>query len=127
MYSLIYRLFTAITSFFRCFSVTRYDVRQTSSSTLTNSYVAGMFGPKTILGTTIKLNVSSYMVWAQAFRIFISSQNKLAPVLEPPPPTTVTTYETWLFGNYCVMTCLLNNLEEKISSGVMFISTMKKM
>ena len=64
-----------------------------------------MFGPKTNLETTVKLNGSNYLLWAQAFRIFIGAQNKLTHLLEPPPATTDTTYETWLSGDYCVMTC----------------------
>jgi len=33
---------------------------------------------------------------AQAFRIFISDQNKLAHLLESPPIATDPTYATWL-------------------------------
>jgi len=32
---------------------------------------------KTIFGTTMKLNGSNYFLWAQAFRIFIGTQNRL--------------------------------------------------
>jgi len=35
-----------------------------SSSTLITSPVAGMFGPKTIMVTTVKLNGSNYLLWA---------------------------------------------------------------
>jgi len=98
-----------------------------SSSTLINSPVAGMFGPKTILGTTTKLNGSNNLLWATSFRIFIGAQNKLAHLLEPPPATTATTYETWLSGEYCVITWLLNSLEEKISVSVMFLTTAQEM
>ena len=48
------------------------------SSTLINSLAAGMFGPKTILKITVKLNGSNYLLLAQAFHIFISAQNKLS-------------------------------------------------
>jgi len=83
-----------------------------SSSTLITSPAVGMFDPKTILGTTVKLNGSNYLLWAQTFRIFISAQNKLAHLLQPPPADIDSTYETWFSGDYCVMTWLLNSLEE---------------
>ena len=76
----------------------------TSSSTLITSPVTGLFGPKAIMGTTVKLNGFNYLLWAQSFRIFIGIQNKLAYLLDPPSATTVTTWETWLSGDYCVMT-----------------------
>ena len=98
-----------------------------SSSTLISSAATGMFDPKTNLETTVKLNGSNYLLWVQTFRIFIDAQNKLACLLEPPPATTDTIYETWLSGDYCVMTWLLNILEEKISGSVMFLSTAKEM
>ena len=47
-------------------------------SILINSPAAWMFGPKTILVTTVKLNWSNYLLWAQVFHIFIDAQNKLA-------------------------------------------------
>ena len=62
-----------------------------SSSTLTSPHVAGMFGLKTILETTVKLNGSNYLLWTQAFRIFIGAQNKLAHLLEPSPAVADTT------------------------------------
>ena len=64
-----------------------------SSSTLISSLAARMLGPKTVLGTNMKLNGSNYLLWAQAFRIFIGAQNKLGHLLAPPPATTDTTYE----------------------------------
>jgi len=76
----------------------------TSSSTLTSPIAAGMFDPKTILGSTMKLNGSNYLLWEQAFRIFIDALNKLDHVLEYPPAATDTIYEIWLSGDYCVMT-----------------------
>ena len=76
----------------------------TNSSTLTSSPAAGMLGLKTILETTVKLNGSNYLLWAQVFHIFIGAQNKLSHLLAPPPATTDTTYETWISGDYCVMT-----------------------
>jgi len=82
--------------------------------------------PKTMLGTTVKLNGSSYLLWAQAFRIFIGAQNKLALFLQSPLVDTDPTYVTWLTENYSVMTWLLNSLKEKIGS-VMFLTTVKDM
>ena len=64
---------------------------------------------------------------AQAFRICIDAQNKLAHFLESAPAATDPTYVTWLFGDYCVMTWLLNNLKENISSSVMFLNIVKVM
>jgi len=97
------------------------------TSTLITSPTAGMFGPKTILGTTVKLNGSNYLLSTKAFRIFIGAQNKLTHLLESPPAATNHTYATWLFGDYCVVIWLLNNLEEKISDSVMFLTTAKEM
>jgi len=99
----------------------------TSFFTIMSSSAIGMFGSKTILGCTEKLNGSSYLLWAQSFCIFTGAQNKLALLLEPSPAITDTTYETWLFSEYRVMTWLLNSLKEKISSSVMFLSTVKEM
>ena len=106
---------TIIISCFWSSSVTGCDVGCTSSSsTLINSPAAGMLGPKTILRTTVKLNGSNYLLWAQVFRIFIGAQNKLAHLLEPTPTTAATTYKTWLSCDYSVITWLLNSLKEKI-------------
>jgi len=98
-----------------------------SSSTLISLPIVETSVPKTILGTPVKLNGSNYLLWAQVFRIFISAKNKLAYLLQSPPAATDLTYATWLSGDYCVMTWLLNNLEVKISGSVMFLTTAKKM
>jgi len=81
-------------------------------------------GPKTMLGTTVKLN---YLLWAQAFRISIGVQNKLTHLLQPPPADMDPTNVTWLTGDYSVMTWLLNSLEKKISGSIMFLHTAKDM
>jgi len=69
---------------------------------------------------------SNYLSWAQAFHIFIGTQNKLAHLLQAPPTTTNPTYVTWLTKYYSMMTWLLNSLEEKISSSVIFLTTAKE-
>ena len=83
--------------------------------------------PKAMLGTTVKLNGSNYLLWAHAFCIFIGAQNKLAHLLQAPPATTDPIYVTCLTRDYSVMTWLLNILEEKISSIAMFLTTAKEM
>ena len=75
----------------------------------------------------VKLNGSNYLLWAQAFRIFIGAQNRLDHLLQNPPATSDPTYMTWLTGDYSVMTWLLNSLEEKISGSVMFLTTTNEM
>jgi len=75
----------------------------------------------------MKLNGSNYLLWAKAFRIFISTHNKLAHLLQSPPTTTHPIYVTWLSGDYFVMTWLLNSLKMKISGSVMFLTTAKEM
>jgi len=52
-----------------------------SSSTMTSSSIVETSVLKTMLGTTVKLNGSNYLLWAQAIRIFIGAQNKLAHLL----------------------------------------------
>jgi len=47
-----------------------------------------------MLGTTVKLNGSNYLLWAQASRIFIGAQNKLAHLLQPLPAAMDPTYVT---------------------------------
>jgi len=65
------------------------------TSTLIISPVSGMFGPKTILRTTVKLNGSNYLyVWEKTFRNFIGTQNKLVHLLESPPDATDPAYAT---------------------------------
>jgi len=98
-----------------------------SSSTLISSPIIETFVLKTMLGTAMKLNGSNYLLWAQVFRIFIGAQNKLTHLLQSPPAATDSTYVTWLTGEYFVMTWLLNSLEEKITSSVMFLTTAKEM
>jgi len=83
--------------------------------------------PKIMLEITVKLNRSSYLLWAQAFCIFIGTQNKLAHLLQPPPAIMDPTYVTWLIGDYSTMIWLLNSLEEKISGSAMFLTTVKEM
>jgi len=48
--------------------------------------------PQMMLGITVKLNGSNYLLWAQAFHIFIGAQNKLTYLLQAPPATTDPTY-----------------------------------
>ena len=67
-----------------------------------------------------------YLLWAQAFCIFISAQNKLAHLFDTPHATTNLTYVTLLTWDYSVITWLLNNFE-KISDSVLFLITAKKM
>ena len=67
------------------------------SSFTTPSIIAGeTFAPKVVLGTTIKLNGANYLLWAQAFRIFIGALSKLPHLLASPPPTSDPTYNSWL-------------------------------
>jgi len=75
----------------------------------------------------VKLNGSNYLLWAQAFRIFVGAQNNLAHLLQSTPAATDLIYVTWLIGDYSVMTWLLNSLEENISGSVMFLTTAKEM
>ena len=98
-----------------------------SSSTLIFLPTVETSMPVTILGTTVKLNDSNYLLWAQAYHIFIGAQNKLTHLLKLPPAATDPTYVTWFTGNYFVMICLLNNLEENISGSVIFLTTAKEM
>jgi len=75
----------------------------------------------------VKLNGSNYLLWVQAFRIFISAQNKLVHLLQSSPAATDSAYVTWLTRDYSVMIWFLNSLEEKISGSVMFLTTAKEM
>jgi len=65
-----------------------------SSSTMNSFSMIETSIPKTMLGTTVKLNGSNYLLWAQVFRIFIGAQNKLAHLLFDPPATSDPTYVT---------------------------------
>ena len=94
-----------------------------SSSTMTSYSMVEISIHKTILGTTVKLNGSNYLLWAQTFRIFIGVQRKLAHLLQNSHATSDPTYIIWLTGDYSVMTWLLNSLEEKISGSVTFLTT----
>ena len=98
-----------------------------SSSTRISLPIVETSVPKTILRTTVKLNGSNYLLWAQTFYIYIGAQNKLAHLLQSPPAATDPTYVICLTGDYSVMTCLLNSLEKKISDSVMFLTTAKEM
>ena len=63
-----------------------------SSSTRILSLIIETSIPKTMLGTMMKLNGFNYLLWAQALRIFIGDQNKLAHLLQSPPAATDLTY-----------------------------------
>ena len=52
---------------------------------------------------------------------------QIGHLLQFPPDDTDPTYVTWFTGDYSVMIWLLNSLEEKISSSVMFLPTAKNM
>jgi len=82
--------------------------------------------PKTMLETVVKLNGSYYLLWAQAFHIFIGARNKLDHLLQSSPADSNLTYMTWLTRDYSVMTWLLNSIEEKISDSVMILPTVKE-
>ena len=98
-----------------------------SSSTIISSSMVETSVSKTMLGTTVKLNGSNNLLWAQAFRIFIGAQNKSVHLLQPPLADTDLMYMTWLTENYFVMIWFLNSLNEKISGSVMFLPTAKDM
>jgi len=63
-----------------------------SFSTHISSFTVETSVPKTVLGTTVNLNDSNYLLWARAFRI--DAQNKLTHLLEFPPAATYLTYTT---------------------------------
>jgi len=65
-----------------------------SSSTLISPPIVETSIPKTMLGTTVKLNGSNYLLWAQTFCIFIGTQNKLAHLLQSLPAAMDPTYMT---------------------------------
>jgi len=65
-----------------------------SSSTLNSLPIVETSVPKTILGTTMKLNGSNYLLWVQAFRIFTSVQDKLAHLLQSASAATDPTSAT---------------------------------
>ena len=67
-----------------------------SSSTLISSLTVETSVPKTALGTTVRLNGTTYLLRAKAFRIFIGALNKLAYLLESPLAATDLTYMNWL-------------------------------
>ena len=56
-----------------------------SFSTRISSPIVETFVPKTMLGTTVQLNGSNYLLRAQAFHIFIGARNKLTHLLQFPP------------------------------------------
>ncbi|KAK4388462.1 hypothetical protein Sango_2452800 [Sesamum angolense] len=82
---------------------------------------------KPALGTTVKLIGQNYILWSQAFNLFLGSQNKLHHILISPPPSTDDIFSTWQQADYSVMTWLLNSMEESVSPNVMFLTTAKAM
>ena len=70
-----------------------------SSSNGISSLIVETFVLKMMLETTVKLNDSNYLLWAEAFCKFISAQNKLAHLLQSPLADTDPTYGTWLTGD----------------------------
>jgi len=97
-----------------------------SSSTMTSFSMVETSISKTMLGTTMKLNDSNYLLWVHVFHIFIGAQNKLAYLYSL--HLLIRIPRMWqLTRDYFVMTWLLNSLEERISSSVMFLPTAKDM
>ena len=89
--------------------MTDCDVRRYKFlSTLITSPAAGIFGPKAILETTAKLNGPNYLLWTQAFRIFVGAQNKLTHLLNPP---LLLLTRPGFFGD-CCDDWLFNSLKE---------------
>jgi len=98
-----------------------------SSFTLISSPIVEISVPKTVLGTTVKLNGSNFLLWAQTFHIFIGAKSKLAHLLQSLPAATDPTYAIWIFGDYFVMSWFLNSLKVKMSGNVIFLTTTKEM
>ena len=48
---------------------------------------------KQLFATTLKLNGNDYLLWAQCFRLFASSQKKLNHLTKDPPTKDTTTYD----------------------------------
>ncbi|KAK4402403.1 Retrovirus-related Pol polyprotein from transposon RE1 [Sesamum angolense] len=82
---------------------------------------------KTALGTTVKLTGQNYILWSQAFKLFLGSENKLHHILTSPPPSTDGIFSTWQQVDYSIMTWLLNSMEESVSANIMFLTTAKAM
>ncbi|KAG8373563.1 hypothetical protein BUALT_Bualt11G0037500 [Buddleja alternifolia] len=81
---------------------------------------------KNLVGTTVKLNGPNYLVWSQSIKIFLGAQRKLSHITKAPPAETDKGYEDWLTADYCVRSCLINSIEERISSSVVFLPTAKR-
>ena len=78
------------------------------------------------VGTTVTLNGTNYLLGTSFLRLYRCSE-LIGHLLEPPFAITDSTHETWLSCDYCVITWLLNSLEEKINGSVIFLSTAKEM
>jgi len=65
---------------------------------------------KTMLGITVKLNGSDYLLWTQAFRIFIGAQNKLAHLLQLSHADTDPTYVTWLISGSVIFLSIAKDM-----------------
>ena len=83
--------------------------------------------PKTVLGTTMKLNGSNYLLCGQVFHIFIGVQNKLAHLLQPSSAATDPSYVIWLTGDLFCDDMAPQSLKEKTSDSFMFLATTKEM
>lgn len=64
------------------------------------------------LTTTVKLNDNNYLLQAPSFRLIVGAQRKIRDLLDHPPNENDHIYSNWFVNDYCVITCLLNSMEE---------------
>jgi len=97
-----------------------------SSSNMISSFMVETSALKTMLGTTVKLNGSNYLLWAQVFVYLLALKQ-----ISSHPSRSICYYRSYLCDlTYWRLFCddmLLNSLEEKINGSIIFLTTAKEM
>lgn len=76
--------------------------------------------------TTVKLNGSNYLLCDQLFRMHIGAKRKIRHLLKGQPNEKDPTYWGWIANNCFIITLLLNSIEDKVSSDMIFLDTDKE-
>lgn len=80
----------------------------------------------TLTATTVKFNGDNYLLQSQSFRVFVEEQRKIGHHIDEPLNVKDTSYSDWAVNECCIIPWLLNNMEEKFSSGVIFFKAAEK-
>ncbi|KAG6507933.1 hypothetical protein ZIOFF_033288 [Zingiber officinale] len=90
-------------------------------------YITGNKKDHSVQITSIRLNGDNFLQWSQSVRMYIRGQGKIGYITsDKAPGLNDSLHVRWNAKNSMVMTCLVNSMEENISTNYMCYPTAKE-